>query len=59
SATGRIIMDIFHRLHTERTTTIILITHSTELAAECPRVVTIRDGYNVGDEEGGQHYGLS
>jgi putative ABC transport system ATP-binding protein len=52
-------MDIFHRLHTERTTTIILITHSTELAAECPRVVTIRDGYNVGDEEGGQHYGLS
>ena len=42
--TSRRIMDIFHRLHREQGKTIVLITHSTELAQETDRVVKISDG---------------
>lgn len=49
SKTGRLIMDIFHRLHEEQKKTIILITHSRELAAECERQVTISDGRIISD----------
>lgn len=42
--TGRLVMDLFHRLHRERGKTIILITHSPELAAETDRIIAIRDG---------------
>ena len=34
SKTGRIVMDIFHKLHEEQKKTIVLITHSPELAKE-------------------------
>ncbi|MCR5272727.1 MAG: ABC transporter ATP-binding protein [Lachnospiraceae bacterium] len=44
SGTGRLVMDIFHRLHEEQNKTIVLITHSNELAGETPRIVTISDG---------------
>lgn len=44
SETSRRIMDIFHRLHREQGKTIVLITHSTELAQETDRVVEISDG---------------
>ena len=44
SATSRRIMDIFHRLHREQGKTIVLITHSAELAQETDRVVKISDG---------------
>ena len=44
SETSRRIMDIFHRLHREQGKTIVLITHSTELAQETGRVVNISDG---------------
>ena len=44
SATGRMVMDIFHRLHREQGKTIVLITHNKELAEETERIVTIRDG---------------
>lgn len=44
SETSRRIMDIFHRLHREQGKTIVLITHSTELAQETDRVVKIPDG---------------
>lgn len=44
SATGRMVMDIFHKLHKEQGKTIILITHSPELAEETERVITLRDG---------------
>lgn len=44
SGTGRRIMDIFHRLHEEQRKTIVLITHSHELASETERVVTLKDG---------------
>lgn len=44
SETSRRIMDVFHRLHREQGKTIVLITHSTELAQETDRVVKISDG---------------
>ena len=55
SATSRNVMDIFLRLNKEQGKTIVFITHSRELAAECPRVVTLRDGRIVGDTKGGFH----
>ncbi|WP_303838513.1 ABC transporter ATP-binding protein [Ruminococcus flavefaciens] len=49
SATGRMVMDIFHKLHREEHKTILLITHSKELAAETERIITINDGAIVSD----------
>ncbi|MBC3887757.1 ATP-binding cassette domain-containing protein [Acetobacterium paludosum] len=42
--TGRMVMDIFHRLHQEQGKTIILITHNTELALETERTIRLKDG---------------
>ena len=55
TVTGRLIMDIFHRLHRERGITIILITHSPELAEECERVLTISDGKITGERRGSSY----
>lgn len=52
SATGRLVMDLFHRLHREQGKTIVLITHNPELAAETERIVTIADGSVIKVEEG-------
>lgn len=49
SKTGRMIMDLFHKLHRDEGTTIVLITHSPELAEECDRIVTISDGSIIND----------
>lgn len=49
SKTGRMIMDLFHKLHREEGTTIVLITHSPELAEETQRIVTISDGSIIAD----------
>ncbi|MCM1479521.1 MAG: ABC transporter ATP-binding protein [Muribaculaceae bacterium] len=49
SKTGRLVMDIFHKLHREQGKTIVLITHNPELAAETDRVITLSDGAIVGD----------
>ena len=54
SATGRVVMDLFHKLHKEQGKTILLITHSRELAAECERIITIRDGRITGEAKGGR-----
>ena len=51
SKTGRMIMDLFHKLHQEEGTTIVLITHSNELAAETERIITISDGSVISDTE--------
>ena len=48
SATGHMIMDIFHKLH-DMGKTIVLITHSKELANETGRIITLADG-NIVDE---------
>ena len=42
-------MDIFHKLHREEHKTILLKTHSNELAAETERIITINDGAIVSD----------
>ncbi len=52
SKTGRLVMDIFHELHEKQGKTIILITHSPELAEETERIVTLVDGKIVGDRAG-------
>ena len=58
SETSRIVMDIFHELNKKQNKTIILITHSKELAEECPRVITIKDGQIIGDRKGGKANGI-
>ena len=46
------IMDLFHRLHREKGITIVLITHSPELADETGRILTISDGMITGERKG-------
>ncbi len=50
SSTGRMVMDIFHQLHEKEGKTIVLITHSKELASETQRIVTISDGSVIREE---------
>ncbi|MBP5453503.1 MAG: ABC transporter ATP-binding protein [Lachnospiraceae bacterium] len=52
SQTGRLVMDIFHKLHKEQGKTVVLITHSPELAEECERIITIKDGMIIGERKG-------
>ena len=52
STTGRMVMDLFHELHKKQGKTIILITHSPELAEETERVITIKDGNIIGERSG-------
>lgn len=49
SKTGRMVMDLFHKLHSVRGKTILLITHNNELAEETDRVITISDGNIISD----------
>ena len=48
SKTGRLVMDLFHKLNKQEKKTVILITHSSELASETDRIVSIRDGVITG-----------
>ena len=52
SKTGRLIMDIFHRLNKEQGMTIVLITHSPELAEETGRIFTLMDGEIIDERKG-------
>ena len=52
SVTGRMVMDIFHSLHRENGKTVLLITHSNELAEETQRIVTIKDGQIINERKG-------
>ena len=54
SKTGRMVMDLFHKLNREQGKTIVLITHNPELAAETQRILTMHDGFL----EGGVLHGL-
>jgi len=42
--TGRMVMNIFHKLHEQNNSTIMLITHNERLAEETQRIYTIEDG---------------
>ena len=50
SETGRLIMDIFHKIHETQGRTIILITHEMKLANETQRIITLKDGEIVGEK---------
>ena len=52
SQTSRTVMDLFHEMHNTYHKTIVLITHNPELANECERVLTLRDGLIVGERKG-------
>lgn len=52
STTGRLVMNLFHKLNKEQGKTIILITHSQELADECDRIITLKDGEITGIRHG-------
>jgi putative ABC transport system ATP-binding protein len=55
SKTGRLVMDIFHKLHEQEGKTVILITHNPTLAGETERILTIEDGRIV-DEKVNENY---
>jgi putative ABC transport system ATP-binding protein len=50
SETGRLIMDIFHKIHETQGRTIILITHEMKLASETQRIITLKDGEIIGEK---------
>ena len=59
SQTSRTVMDLFHEMHNTYHKTIVLITHNPELADECERVLTLRDGLIVDERKGsGKHAAL-
>lgn len=45
-------MDIFQKLNREQGKTIVLITHSQELAEETQRIVILKDGEIVSERRG-------
>lgn len=47
--TGNLVMDIFKKINREDKKTIIIITHSEELALLTDRIITIRDGFVISD----------
>lgn len=49
SVTGNMIMDIFLKVNREQKKTILLVTHSTELAQMTQRIITIKDGRIISD----------
>lgn len=56
SATGRMVMDLFHKIHEEEGKTIVLITHNNELAEETERIITLRDGNITSVEQNEKYY---
>lgn len=51
SATGRLVMDIFHKVHEKEDKTIVFITHNNELAKETERIITLKDGQIISEEK--------
>jgi putative ABC transport system ATP-binding protein len=49
SKTGEEIMALFHQLHDQQGITLIIVTHSPEIAQQAQRVVTMRDGVIVNE----------
>jgi len=48
-ANGRAVLELLRELHHERRTTLILVTHSQEIAQTADRIVTLQDGRIVPD----------
>lgn len=53
SVTSRHVMNIFHELHDKQQKTIIVITHSPDVARECETIITIKDGNIIDRQKGG------
>jgi putative ABC transport system ATP-binding protein len=53
STTTEDIMALFHQLHAERHT-ILIVTHEAQIAARCPRAIRIFDGRIVADGKGSE-----
>lgn len=49
ATTGAEIVRLMFQLHQERQTTLVLVTHDTDLAARCGRVISMRDGQIIDD----------
>ena len=58
-ATGHAVVDLLFDLHARTGTTLVLITHDTELAARCQRVVHMLDGRIVGEDGMACHSGAT
>lgn len=48
---GEAILDLLMELHREQQTTLVLVTHSPEIARRANRVITLQDGRVVGDTQ--------
>lgn len=44
AANGRAVLELLRELHHERRTTLVLVTHSPEIAQTADRIITLRDG---------------
>ena len=53
SKTSDMVMEIFKRLNKEMGKTIVLITHNSELAEQCDRILTLKDGVFTDERRGG------
>ncbi len=54
AATGHEVIDLIFRLHRERRTTLVLITHDPALAERCDRILRMVDGHIFEKEAGGR-----
>lgn len=50
STTGRLVMDLFHKVHEQEGKTIVFITHNSELAEETERIITLKDGNIISEK---------
>ncbi|WP_280527252.1 ABC transporter ATP-binding protein [Clostridium sp. BJN0001] len=56
SATGHLVMNLFHEVHEKEGKTIVFITHNNELAKETQRIITLKDGQIVSEEINKDYY---
>ena len=47
-------MELFENLHKDKSTTILMVTHNPELKVYCDRVIYLKDGRVIGEEEFGE-----
>lgn len=55
SSTGRLVMDMFHKVHELEGKTIVFITHNSELAEETERIITLKDGKIISEEKNNKY----
>jgi putative ABC transport system ATP-binding protein len=51
SRTSKEVMDLLFELNAERGTTLLVVTHDSEIAARCSRILHMEDGLIVRDEK--------